>query len=220
MQLASQKYFLERALYYATFPIRDEAQKGKGRAGKKGAAWDFHYPPVFFLGLLNFDFRELAGHEERDYGDQFIHRFSLRDDQTGERMTESLHFAFLEIRRFDKAREDCAGFEDPFLYMMKNIPIFAKEPALWEEDPYFGELLAEAEFARMSKAEQAEYKKRLKMGDYQNQIDYAVERGMKKSQKTIAQRMLAKGMPVAAIVELTELTEEQVRALAPAESAG
>ena len=145
---------------------------------------------------------------------------------SGARLTDGLQFAFLEIKRFDKGREVCVNFEEKFLYMMKNLPNFATEPALWD-DPYFADLLEEAEYAGMSRQEQKRYKTSLQMGAYQDQIDYAELRGRRKghaeglvqghaegkaeSQQAIARRMLAKGMPAATVAELTELTEEQIR---------
>ena len=96
VQLMRQEHFLERALYYATFPISESARKDGAEA------WDF-------------DFRGLSGHEDGICADQFIHRFSLRDDDTGERMTDRLRFAFLEVQRFDKGLEECESFEEKFI---------------------------------------------------------------------------------------------------------
>lgn len=150
----------------------------------------------------------------------FIHSFSLRENRTGELMTDRLNFVFLEIDRFDKPQEACISFEERFLYMMKNLPI-ADVPVLWEEDPYFQTMLEEAEFARMSRAEQERYKKRLKMGDYKNQIDYAVQRGhaaglaegQAEEARAVARRMLAEGLSPEIVSKCTELSAKQVRAL-------
>ena len=232
VQRIKQPFFVERAVYYSAFPIAGSAQRGQ--AG--GVSWDYNFPPVFFLGLLDFDFQELHGSRGADLNpDQFIHRFSLRDDDTGERMTESLRFAFLEIRRFDKAREECVSFEEQFLYLMKNLPIFAETPALWEEEePYFRTMLDAAEYAQMSWEQKRQYREEMRRDwDYKNTMDYAVAQGhaqgkeeglaegmvkgkaegLAEGQQIIARRMLAKGLPVDMIVELTELTEDQVRGL-------
>ena len=229
VQLMRQEHFLERALYYATFPISESARKDGAEA------WDFDFPPVFVLGLLNFDFRGLSGHEDGTCADQFIHRFSLRDDDTGERMTDRLRFAFLEVQRFDKGLEECESFEEKFLYMMKNLPIFVGTPAPWEADPYFVEMLREAEYARMSREEKAQYRESMRQSwDYQNTIDYArkegrqqghaqglaqgLEEGRTEGQaekaRAIARRMLADGLSAEVVAKYTDLAEEQVLALA------
>lgn len=224
VQIGSQPHFLERALFYTTFPIQAAARKGKTRRGKS-ENWDYSFPPVFFLGLLAFSFRELEGHKNAD-PEQFIHSFSLRDNRTGEQMTDRLNFVFLEIERFDKPLEECTGFEEQFLYVMKNLPTFAESPKQWEGDPYFRSILEEAEFARMSREDQERYKKRLKMGDYKMMLDYAVKRGhaegrvegrvegQAEEKQAIARRMLAKEIPAETVAELTELTESDVQELA------
>ena len=216
VQLIRQRHFLERALYYASFPITESARRGEE------AGWDYDFPPVFVLGLLNFDFRELSGRGDREYAGEFIHRFSLRDDRTGERMTDRLQFAFLEIARFDKGRAECGNFEEQFLYMMKNLPTLAGDPASWEDDPYFQTMLEEAEYARMDGQEKKQYREMIRQDwDYKNTLDYIAEQGLAKGmekgrteeKEAVARRMLADGVPVGTVAKYTELTEEQVRAL-------
>ena len=215
VQLAMQEYFLERALYYTSFPITRSVRKGR---------WNFDFPPVFFLGLLNFNFRDLRGHDSSP-ADCFIHCFSLRDDVTGRQMTDHLRFAFLEISRFDRPMEACESFEEKFLYMMKNLPKFAEKPALWD-DPYFADLLEEAEYAQMNSQEKEQYRKAMRRDwDYWNTIDYARKEGKEeghaeglaegeaKAKQAIALRLLAAGLSVEAVATGTALTVEQVHAL-------
>ena len=211
VQIAQQKYFLERSLFYTTFPISKSAPKDKSKREK----WDYNYPPVFFFGLLNFPLRHL----DPTLADkkQFIHMFTIRDEQTNELMTDRIRFAFLEVKRFDKKKEDCHTFEDRFLFILKNLPKFAEKPELWD-DPYFEAMIQEAEYANMTDAQQQAYLSSLKARwDYQNTIDFAreegVEHGKEVQAKEIARRMLKKGMSIADIVEITGLTEEQIQAL-------
>ena len=208
VQLASQPYFPERSLYYMTFPISESAPKDNGVLKK----WNYNYPPVFFMGLLNFNMRHLVP-ELADSG-QYIHLFSLRDEHTGELLTDRLRFAFLEVARFEKRKEDCVSFEDRFLFMMKNLPTFAKKPALWD-DPYFEMLLCEAEYARMDRTQRRKYRNSLKMKyDYVNTVEYAEQRGREQQALETARRMLAKNREIGEIIEFTGLTEKQIKALA------
>ena len=207
VQIAQQKYFLERSLFYTTFPISKSAPKDKDEREK----WDFDYPPVFFFGLLNFGLRHLD--PSRADKDQFIHLFTLRDEKTGELMTERLRFAFLEVRRFNKKKEDCHTFEDRFLFMLKNLPTFAEKPELWD-DPYFDAMIQEAEYANMTDAQQMAYLNSLMARwDYANTIDFAREEGKQQQAMEVARRMKEKDRPIEEIVEFTDLTEEQIRAL-------
>lgn len=225
VQLSQQRHFLERALFYTTFPIAEAARKGR--------SWDYDYPPVFFLGLMNFDFRELRGQEGTDRG-RFVHRFCLRNDETGGVMTDRLQFVFMEIGRFDKAASECGSFEEKFLYMMKNIPTFAEAPELLWDDPYFASLLDEAEYAGMSGEQKAQYREAMRRDwDYKNTIDFAHDKGFEEGreqgraegeakgraegrteeQRAIAKRFLSAGLSAEAVAEGTGLTLEQVKAL-------
>ena len=50
MQNVYQEFFKDRTIYYSTFPIREQAQRG--------GDWDFHLNPVYTIGLLNFNFAD------------------------------------------------------------------------------------------------------------------------------------------------------------------
>ena len=90
-----------------------------------------------------------------------------------------------------------------------NLPTFAEKPELWD-DPYFEDMVEEAEFANMSFDEQEAYILAMKYRwDYQNTIDYARKEG----KIDVAKEMLADHVPVETIMKYTGLTEEQVRAL-------
>lgn len=198
VQLADQPHFMERAIFYTSRTISHKAQSGD---------WNYDFKPVFFLGLLNFDIRHLE--PEKANPEQFIHKFSLREDQTHEQMSPALRFAFLEVDRFDKEKENCETFEDRFLWIMKNLPTFAEKPELWE-DPYFDEIMEQAEFANMSWEEQEKYLASMKQKwDYKNTLDFAEQKGVLK----VAKKMLEKGISPKDVAECTDLSEEEIRAL-------
>ena len=101
---------------------------------------------------------------------------------------------------------------------MKNMPTFAEVPELWDDDPYFQEFLKQAEFANMTERQQEQYiAKMMREWDYQNSIDFAIEkaktRGEMNAHIETAQKMLARHEPMEKIMEYSELTEEQIKAL-------
>jgi len=49
LQKAKQNYFKDRSLYYATFPIQEQAQRGD---------WDYKLTAVYTVGILDFVFDE------------------------------------------------------------------------------------------------------------------------------------------------------------------
>lgn len=123
VQLGEQKYFLERALFYTAVPIAKsmpkrpaKSKKKKNQAKKKRIRWNYNYPPVFLMGLLNFDLRHFNPNLKEP--EQFIHLFSLRDEHTGELMTDRLRFAFLEVARFNKTM--LLVYHEEFTYICRN----------------------------------------------------------------------------------------------------
>ena len=222
VQLAEQDFFMERAIFYSSTTITDKAVRGE---------WDYHVYPVFFLGLMNFDMRHLDPDLARP--DQFIHKFTLREESTHERMSDALRFAFLEVARFDKKKEDCHSFEDRFLYIMKNLPTFAEKPELWD-DPYFEDIMTEAEYANMDRHERAAYirsmkdkwdnyaimktatRKGLEQGLEQGLkqgLEQGLEQGREEERVAMARRMKADHIPAETIAKYSGLTEDQIKAL-------
>ncbi len=206
VQLADQTYFMERAIFYTARTISQKGESGK---------WDYGFKPVFFLGLLNFEIRHLE--PEKAKPEQFIHKFSLREDETHEQMSRALRFAFMEVARFNKAKEECETFEERFLWMMKNLPTFVEKPDLWD-DPYFNDFMEQAEFANMSMEEQDKYIASMKQKwDYDNSIEFAEQKGVEKGRAEglvqVARRMLEDNEPIEKIVKYSGLSEEQIRAL-------
>ena len=171
VQVKNQGHFDKRAIYYSTFPITAQAPRGD---------WDYDFKPVFFLGILNY---KMEG--QSDGGGEYIHRYSIRNDENGQRLTDSLQFVFMELAGFDKRLQDCNSFEDKFLYFFKNLPKFAMKPDT-QNDSYFDELLAAAEYSNMTKAEQEAYNRRLKI----QRDNYAADKyAREKAEKEFAEKL-------------------------------
>ena len=100
MQKRNQERFRERCLYYATFPIQEQAVKGD---------WNYSMSPVYMVSIMDFelihDVRNIEGNEISGT-DKRIFRYSLREDNTGELMTDRLKFVFIEIGNFSKEAEE------------------------------------------------------------------------------------------------------------------
>ena len=230
VQLRDQRFFPERAVYYSTFLVAEQAAKG---------IWDYDFQPVHFLGLMNFDMRGIDPAASKD---AFIHRYSLRDDDTHELLTDRLSYVFMEVARFKKTWHECRTFEEKFLFYMKNLPTFAESPERLEEGGYFEELVHAAEYAALSRDEKRNYLNSVKMkGDYQNTIDFAREQGleegfnqgheagvaegrekgreegvaegMRKKALETAMALKAAGVDIAIISSATGLSEKEIKAL-------
>ncbi len=54
LQKAKQNYFKDRSVYYSTFPIAEQAQKGE---------WNYALKSVYMIGILDFTFNEDSQNE-------------------------------------------------------------------------------------------------------------------------------------------------------------
>ena len=183
-QVRTQTYFAERALFYTSRMIANQAPKGD---------WDYNFRPVYFLGLMNF---ELPGSVGKTDG--YIQSYSLRNDDNNTPMTDKVRYVFMEVEPFEKAYEDCTTFEEKFLYYMKNLPTFVDKPDT-HNDKFFEELLMEAEYLKMDTETQAQYERRVKqMRDAKNVEDYMIKtsiaKGLKQGMEKGLEEGLAKGL--------------------------
>ena len=218
MQNAYQRFFKDRSLYYATFPIKEQAPKG--------ADWDFNLSHVYVVALLNFDMKEDAFDEKA-----IAHDVGLLDKKTKRVFNEKLTFKYVEIAKFDKTLDKLRTLNDKWLYALKNLPTLGNRPKELR-DKIFDKLFAEAEIAKFTKKELREYEDSLKAyRDIKNSLDTAREQGFEKGHEKgraegraeglaegrdersieIAREMLADGESIEKIMRYTGLTETQIR---------
>lgn len=94
MQNVYQEFFKDRTIYYSTFPIREQAQRG--------GDWDFHLNPVYTIGLLNFNFADGLENAKR-----WHHEVKLMEVDTHEVFYDKLTYIYVEIPKFDKRERTC-----------------------------------------------------------------------------------------------------------------
>lgn len=133
-------------------------------------------------------------------------------------MTDKLEFVFVEVAKFNKREDELKTDLDKWLYLLKNMSTLLERPAALR-DRIFGRLFDVAEYARLDDEERKNYVESMNTArDTYNQIDYALNKGigigLEKKAYEIAQRMIAKGLDVDTIADLTGLTKEEVAKLA------
>ena len=147
MQKAKQLYFKDRSLFYAAFPIREQAEKGKG--------WEYELQAIYFVGILDFEYDEM---EERR---KFLRDVSLKD-QDGDLFYDKLRFIFLQMPLFTKTESELETHQDKWLYFLKNLADFDDIPTILHE-PVFERAFVTAELARMNKQENFRYEVEMKV---------------------------------------------------------
>ena len=216
MQNAYQTYFKDRSLYYATFPIREQAPKGDN--------WNFKLQHVYVVALLNYDMNEEAFSHE-----SINHDVGLLDKQTHKVFNNKLTFKYVEIARFNKDINELETNFDKWLYVLRNLSRLDNQPTYLRNE-VFNRLFSQAEIARFDKKELKAYEDSLKAyRDIKNSLDTAKEEGRAEglaeglekgraegaSEKalTIAREMLALNISVDTIKKVTGLTDNEIHDL-------
>ena len=176
MQKTRQKYFKDRSLYYATFPIRSQGRM-HGRAASEACDqaelpgdWDFQLQRVYMVAILDFVFDEDAHEPEK-----FRYNVKLTDIDTHKVFYDKLSFIYLEMPKFNKGLPDLASHFDKWLYALKNMPTLDEVPAALQE-AVFLQLFRTAEIAQFNEAEYRAYHDSLKVyRDNANTFNYAIE---------------------------------------------
>lgn len=197
MQNAYQTYFKDRSLYYATFPIREQAQKGEG--------WNYKLKHVYVVALLNYDMSDPAFSD-----DTINHDIGLLDKQTHRVFNDKLTFKYVEISKFNKRIEELKTNYDKWLFVLQNLSRLDCQPE-YLKTAVFNRLFAEAEIAKFTRAELREYEDSLKAyRDIKNSLDSAEEKGERKKAIEIAKNLLEMGMPIDNIMKATGLSLEEI----------
>ena len=200
MQNAYQTYFKDRSLYYATFPIREQAQKGEG--------WNYKLKHVYVVALLNYDMSDPAFSD-----DTINHDIGLLDKQTHRVFNDKLTFKYVEISKFNKRIEELKTNYDKWLFVLQNLSRLDCQPE-YLKTAVFNRLFAEAEIAKFTRAELREYEDSLKAyRDIKNSLDSAEEKGERKKSIEIAKNLLEMGMPIDNIMKATGLSLEEIAKL-------
>ncbi len=200
MQNAYQTYFKDRSLYYATFPIREQAQKGEG--------WNYKLKHVYIVALLNYDMSDPAFSD-----DTINHDIGLLDKQTHRVFNDKLTFKYVEISKFNKRIEELKTNYDKWLFVLQNLSRLDCQPE-YLKTAVFNRLFAEAEIAKFTRAELREYEDSLKAyRDIKNSLDSAEEKGERKKAIEIAKNLLEMGMPIDNIMKATGLSLEEIAKL-------
>jgi predicted transposase/invertase (TIGR01784 family) len=164
LQKAKQNFFKERTVYYSTFPIREQAEKGE---------WNYNLKAVYCIGILDFTFDDYETEAERK---EFLHTIKLKN-QNGEVFYDKLTYVYLEMPNFVKTEKQLKTRLDQWLYFIKNLEDFQRMPSIFK-DKVFKKAFEKAEFAKLGAAELNAYEMNLKTyRDYKNTVDTAFDEG-------------------------------------------
>ena len=131
MQRGEQQFFKDRSLYYATFPIREQARRGND--------WDYQLKAVYVIGILNFTMDDCA--------DSYYRReVKLMDTRTKDVFFDKLTFVYLEMPKFNKTESELETMFDKWLFVLRNLSRLMERPVALQER-VFTRLFEAAEIA-------------------------------------------------------------------------
>ena len=163
VQKAKQNFFKDRSVYYSTFPIQEQAQKGN---------WDFKLSAVYTIGILDFVFDE---HKNQD---QILHTVKLKD-QKGTIFFDKLTYIYIELPKFQKTEKQLHNQFEKWLYVLRHLANLQNRPKVLQEK-IFLKLFEVAEIASFSAEEKVQYEESLKYyRDLKNVVDTSREEGLK-----------------------------------------
>lgn len=161
LQKAKQNYFKDRALFYASFPIQEQGQKGE---------WDFKLKAIYTIGILDFFF------DDTDRAD-VIHTVQLKN-QKNQVFYDKLTFIYLTMPNFTKPLKALTTLQDKWLFVFRHLPELADVPPSLQED-IFQKLFHIAELVTLPRQERMAYEDSLKhYRDLKNVTDTAYGDGM------------------------------------------
>ena len=224
MQKAKQENFRDRALYYSSFAIQDQGQKG---TKNNTVYWDYKLSPVYVVGILDFvmdDSPENVNH--------LITKVQLKDD-LNEVFNKNLNFIFIEMPKFRKEENELETFMDKWLYAIKNLGKLDDKPTALTE-AIFKRFFEVAEIATFSPTERYDYEENLKnCNDWFSVMNTAKKDGLEEGEaiglqkgeaigiekgeaigvlKT-AKKMKEEGLDVNVISKLTNLSIDEIEKL-------
>ena len=207
MQKAEQEYFKDRSIYYSTFPIRDQAPKGK---------WNYQLEDVYTVGILNFTF------PDGEYpGDSMIHEIKLKDVEDNHVFYNKLTFVYLEMPKFNKREEELESMSDKWLYALTNLTQLLERPKALQER-IFSRLFEQAEVARFTPVERNEYVASMKeYWDNYSIVETALKKGRAEGRvegraegiKATAMNLKLMGLSTADIAKATGLAADEIERL-------
>ncbi len=207
LQKVKQVYFKDRSIYYSTFAIQEQAQRGD---------WDYKLSAVYTIGILDF----LMSDDAKDV----IYYAQLKDQYN-----HLFYDIYLTLPNFTKSRAELKTLQDKWLYVFRHLAELDEIPPELQES-VFHKLFQVAQIAQFNPQERQAYEDSLKhYRDLKNSTDTArleglqegleegekigIEKGEKIGMTKVVTAMAAKGLDIATIADMTGLPVATVQTL-------
>ncbi|MDR1610017.1 MAG: Rpn family recombination-promoting nuclease/putative transposase [Candidatus Symbiothrix sp.] len=202
MQVAYQKHYLDRMLFYSTFPIQDYAIKGN---------WNYELKPLYCISIVNFGI-----FKDKDEG---LSHLEVIKRETMRKATGKLNYITIELPKFKKTPRQLETRLDCWIYCIKHLWRLKKQPAELH-DEIFDDLFETARINKLKEEDMGQYKKSIT--DYKDvqicmrdTMELGMEKGMRKGLEKgilkIVKNSLKEGLSIDILSRITELSPEQIK---------
>ena len=182
MQNREQPYFKDRALFYLSRAITQQAKRG---------VWNFQLDAVYGVFFMNFVM-------DKDIPSKIRTDVVLSDRDTGKLFNSKFRQIFIELPNFNKEEDECENDFERWIYILKHMDTLDRMP-FKARKAVFERLEKLASKANMTQEERAQYEEEWKVyNDYFNTLDFAekkgMQKGMQKEKEVTARIMKSKGV--------------------------
>ncbi len=165
VQRIRQKFFKDRAVYYSTGLIQDQAPQG--------SHWDYSLKKVYFIGILDFIL------EDSDLN-EYLHWVRLTYEKSGKEFYKKLGYIFIEIPKFTKTERELKTGVDKWLFILKNLSRLNKIPVILNTR-IFSKLFHIGQVSNLTKEDYMSYQKDLKASWDEYAINKSLEDALKEA---------------------------------------
>lgn len=224
MQMWGQHYFHKRAVYYSSLSVQDQARVEKEYQKRCERVWDYYFAPVYQISFLNFP-NTLVEPKEEGSGSPYISHYVYKSKDTGRELGDETNIVFVDLAKFRKKFEECDNQCERWLYSIKNMHLLKSAP-IGVAGTELEELYGEAHFAAWPPEKRSLYEKSImNRNDYENilceryedgfaaGIEEGREEGREEGFVLAAKNMIAQGLSIDMIIQVTGLSEAQLKKL-------
>lgn len=218
LQNNNQQFYLDRTIYYSTFPIQEQARKKIEETNKR---WDYYLDSVFCISILNFNIID---------DDKYIRTVELKDEDN-KIIYDKLKYIYIEIKKFNKKLEELQNIQDEWLYFFKHSRGLNEIPEQLKNSPVENAFFI-SELGQMNRDERYQYERNLKelfnmessistakkIGreegleeGRQEGLEEGIEKGKIEMQRNIAKSLLSMGLDIKEISKITSLSIEEIQ---------
>ncbi|MBP6869325.1 Rpn family recombination-promoting nuclease/putative transposase [Candidatus Babeliales bacterium] len=197
MQVSPQKYFPERAQYYASFALAQQLNSG--------AKYD-KLVPVIFIAVLD--------HILFTSQDAISHHF-IMNAKTSDIVLKHLNFHFVELPKFHKKIDELKTDVDKWIFFIKNAETYEQVPQELQNNKELVEAFHTLEKAQWTNAELENYIVELDELGRDSRIEEAgfdrgIAKGQQEAKTNMAIKLLKKKTPEQEVADLTDLSLKEI----------